>query len=131
MKHSIIFASILISGAILLNGYFDRAARNPNFSRPSNKQVKTSVVKSFEYAFKALEGDNIIMDKKRDVREIQIVDISYSDGNKRMLVNFSLKCADGEMIQSGIGLNRDEFGVYRGGWDFGKKKANFEIKKEG
>jgi hypothetical protein len=65
MNRSIIIAAIIISGAILLNGYIDRASHSPHFLRPSESEVKASVVQSFEYAFQALEGENIVMDKKR------------------------------------------------------------------
>lgn len=131
MNKSIIVAAILISGAILLNGHFDRVSRTPPFPRPSESEVKASIIQSLEYAFKALEGDNIIMEKERDVQKIEVDSIRYSEGDSRMLVNFTLLCADGDRVTSGIVLNRDEFGVYRGVWDFGKKQAHFEIKKNG
>ncbi len=131
MNRSIIIAAIIISGAILLNGYIDRASHSPHFSRPSESEVKASVVQSFEYAFQALEGENIVMDKKRDIQKIQVNAIRYSESDSRMLVDFTLLCADGDNITSGIGLNRDEFGVYRGVWDFGRKQAHFEIKNNG
>ena len=90
--------------------------------------VKKEVFNSFDYAFHTVEGDNIIVNKKRDVRDIQVGDIRYSEGDGRMLVEFSLICGDGDKVSSAIGLNRDEFGVYHGVWDFGGKHAVFEIK---
>ena len=38
MNRSIIIAAVVISAAILLNGYFDRAARAPNAAQPPEKQ---------------------------------------------------------------------------------------------
>ncbi len=131
MNKAIISAAVIISGAIFLNGHFERSSRAPHFPRPSESEVSTSVVQSFDYALKALEGDNVIMDKKRDVQKVQIDAIRYSEGDAKMLVDVTLLCEDGDKITSGISLNRDEFGVYRGAWDFGKKRALFEIKKNG
>lgn len=130
MNRSIIIAAIIVSGAILLNGYLDRISRSPHFLRPSKGEVKTSVVQTLEYAFNALEGDNFIMGKNRDVQKIHIDAIRYSEGDAKMLVKFTLLCADDDSIESGVILNRDEFGDYKGVWDFGKKKAFFAIKKE-
>src|SRR5437868_15264434 len=38
MNRSIILAGVVISAAILLNGYFDRAARAPHAAQPPEKQ---------------------------------------------------------------------------------------------
>jgi hypothetical protein len=126
MKHSTIFAALIISLAILLNGYLDRKAHSPSFTRPSEREIRSVVVDSFQRAF-AATGDNIIMQKKRDIREVRIRGVHYSDGDTRMIVDFTLVCSDGDMVSSGIGLNRDEFGTYRGVWDIGQKQARFEI----
>lgn len=131
MNKSIIIAALLICGAILLNGYLDRTSSGPHLSRPSEKEVRKSVIESFDYAFKALHGDNVIMNKKRDVQRVEIGSIRYSEDNSKMLVGFSLVTNDGDNISSEIGLNRDEFGVYHGVWDFGTKRAYFEIKHNG
>lgn len=127
MNRSIIVAAVIISVAILLNGYLDRAGRPPHLTRPSDRQVRAEIAKSFRYAFTALEGDNIIMEKKRDIRDIEVKGIHFSENDSRMLVDFALVCADGDRIQSGIALTRDDFGTYTGSWDFGRKRAHFEI----
>ena len=130
MNKSIILSAVIISCAILLNGYFERNSE-PSPSNPiSKKVIETSVLQSFEYAFHALEGENIIMGKEREVECVKIEDVRYSQDYKKMIVDFRLLCSDGDSISSGIGLNRDEFGIYRGVWNFGSKKAHFEIKKE-
>ncbi|MDR0533468.1 MAG: hypothetical protein LBH01_05885 [Verrucomicrobiales bacterium] len=130
MKLTVLIAAFMISGAILLNGYLNRISGSSHFSHPSNKQVEKTVIESFNYAFSTLAGDNIIMSKKRDVEKVKIGKISYSENSTRMLVEFTLFCKDGDQISSGIGLNRDEFGTYRGVWDFGEsntKQAIFVI----
>src|SRR5438105_4472843 len=53
MNRSIILAGVVISAAILLNGYFDRAARAPHAAQPPEKQPpmvreKTIAVLPFE-----------------------------------------------------------------------------------
>jgi hypothetical protein len=126
MNRSIIIAAVVVSAAILLNGYLDRAGRSTHLLRPSDQRIREEVTKSFRSVF-ATEGDNIIMERKRDIRDIQIRGIHFSEGDSRMLVDFTLLCADGDKIASGIAFERDAFGTYRGAWGFGQKQAHFEV----
>ena len=130
MNKSIILSAVIISCAILLNGYFERNNEPTPSSLISKKAIETSVLQSFDYAFHALEGENVIMGKERKIEDVKIEDVRYSEDYKKMVVDFTLHCSDGENISSGIGLNRDKFGIYRGVWNFGAKKARFEIKKK-
>jgi len=144
MKPSIITAAIIIGGSILLNGYFNRQfdkstpinnlsssqhnlSSSPHNHRPTLSMVESSITESLKYALHGLQGDNIIMDKKRDVQSIEIGTIRYSLGDDSMLVDFALLCADGDKITSSARLDRGEFFVYRGAWEFGDKTAVFKI----
>lgn len=123
MNRSILIAALIISGAILLNGYFDRVALPPHFNLPSTSKVKKTVVAALTSTFDASKGYVTIMNKKRDVNDIQINDIRYSEGGDRMLIEMTLACSDGDKVTSSFVLNRDDFGAYRGLWDFGTQKA--------
>ena len=112
MNRSILFAALLISGAILLNGYLDRASRPSHLARPSASVVKKAVTDGF----------------KQDVKNIRIGDIRYSEGDRQMLIEFLVNFTDDNSASSAISLVRDDFGVYRGEWNLGGKKALFEIK---
>lgn len=128
MNRSILIAALIISGAILTNGYLDRAALPAHFSRPSASKVKKVVVANLTSTFDASKGYVTIMNKKRDVKDIQINDIRYSEGGDRMLIEMTLACSDGDKVTSSFELNRDDFGAYRGLWDFGTQKAFIAIK---
>ncbi len=130
MNKSILLSAVLICAAILLNGYFERQHDTPDSKRLSHVVVESSMLKSFEYAFDTLAGENVIMGKERVITDVDIDEVRYSDDGKKMLVDFTLRCTDGDHISSGVGLNRDDFGVYRGVWTFGMKKANFVIKEK-
>lgn len=119
---------MIISGAILLNGYFERRSESPSSSRISKSEIESSVIEAFEYTFHTQAGENVIMGKEREIKEVKVDDIRFSDDRSKIIVDFILLCSDGDSISSGVGLNRDEFGIYRGIWNFGNKKANFEIK---
>jgi len=49
--------------------------------------------------------------------------------NHRQWFNFSVPCTNGRVIETGVPLARDDFGVYRGVWDFGEKKATFVVNR--
>ncbi len=126
MNRSILIGAVIISGSILLNGYFDRKAEDP---RPSKSEIRASVTETLEWAFHTLEGENVLMGETRDVEKVTVGDIRYSAGDERLLVDFDVQCADGSEISASVALERDDFWVYRGKWEFGGKRAHFEIKK--
>jgi hypothetical protein len=128
MNRSILVAALLVSAAILINGYLDRTSHPSHLSRPSTSTIKKQMVDSINYAIHGINGDNIIMNKKRDVQDIQIGDIRFAEGDSQISAECLLVCADGDHISSDVRLVRDDFGIYRGSWDLGAKKAVFEIK---
>lgn len=128
MNKTIITAALIISGAILLNGHLERRSESPKNEAISKSEIESSVIRSFERAFHAEAGANVIMGKERDINEVKVDDVRFSDDRSKVRVKFVLIHSDGA-ISSGVILNRDEFGVYRGTWSFGSKKAFFEVKE--
>lgn len=128
MNRTILIAALIISGAILLNGYLDRAALPSRFSRPSASKVTKVVTDSLNETFQLHKGYIVLVNKKRDVKDIHINEIRYSEGGERMLIELILDCSDGEKVSWSIPLNRDDFGAYRGTTDIGAHKVYFQIK---
>jgi hypothetical protein len=105
---AVLVSGILISGAILTNGYLERQAYGPVRFVPTKEQIHKALGESRLYSteYPGKPGTNF--------SNVEITKVLPSDDGRKVCVELSFTTADKEIARSEFVLERDDFGRYSG-----------------
>lgn len=113
---AIVVAGVLICGAVLTNGYFERAARDPARFLPSKSEVQKTLEQACHLYKPQPKNVYGAPTTGKEVTAIKVTHLQPSMDGGKVLVSVTYGTFDGNAYNTDIVLDRDDFGRYRGTW---------------
>jgi hypothetical protein len=120
---AIVLAGVLISGAILINGRLDRAAKDPAAQAPSKSEIQAALAKACPIHTPLPKNVIGSPTTGTEVTAIDITDAQPSLDGRKVRVSLKYSTSGGKSFNTEFVLERDEFGKYVGIWQHDANKT--------